>query len=178
MQEAKARAQSRLSWIAIAGLATNAIFWATLLIHSASDPQRYDGFRYRHGAPAEWTFPLGDVATWIGAMAIEVLVMAGLLRVTRVFLGVTCFTLAVLCGAASFVLLFLSMHAPAPFPIHAGSLLFAAGWLVLMTIANGVSMLVVRDRWAEEQLRATPPQVRVVRDGRDIHPANDAHGNR
>jgi hypothetical protein len=166
MQEARTRAQSRLSWIAISGLVVNAIFWATTLIHSAADPHRYDGYRYRHGAPAEWAFPLHDVATWIGVMAIEVLVLAFLLRIMRSFLVAACLSLGVMSGMVSFVMLALSMHAPAPLPVQGCSLLFAGGWLVLMAVVSGVAMLVVRDRWAEAQVCAALPRARVVSDGR------------
>jgi hypothetical protein len=166
MQEERTRAQSRLSWIAIGGLVVNASFWATMLIRSAADPHRYDGYRFRHGAPADWVFPLHDVATWIGAMAIEVLVLVLLLRVMRSFLVAACLSLGVMCGMVSFVMLALSMHAPAPLPIHGCALLFAAGWLLLMAIISGVGMVVVRDRWAEALVRASPPRARVVRGGR------------
>jgi hypothetical protein len=167
MQEARKRAESRLSWLAIGGLVANWIFWATILIHSGTDPRRYDGFRFRHGPPAEWTFPIDEVARCLGVMAIEVVVLVFLVRIMRSFVVAACLGLGLVCGVVSFFMLVLSMHAPAPFSIHGGSLLFAAGWLILMAILSGVAMLGAREREAEGQLRIPPPpQARVVRGGR------------
>src|SRR4051812_2978371 len=112
MQSPRDRARSWLSWIAIAGVWANAIYWAISMIERSSLPQTYSGYRYRHGdVAADWVFPIHDVATWLSAMAIEALVMSVLLRlVTGSIIGV-CLVVAVACGLGFFAMAPLAMHA-------------------------------------------------------------------
>jgi hypothetical protein len=157
---------SRLGWIAIAGLWANAIFWSVLMIDRSGAPATYDGYRYRHSAPAEWAFPTDDVATWAGAIAIEALVLSVLLRLATGSVTGICALFGVLCGFVALVMLPLGMHAPVTFSLHGAALLFAAGWLLLMSLVSAVVMLGVRDREAEEILAQAPPTARVVAGGR------------
>ena len=149
MRPPRTRAESRLSWIAIAGLWANAILWSMLMIDRSRLPGTYHGYRYRHGdVPADWAFPTDDVATWICAIAVEALVVSLLLRLVTGSIAGVCLTAAALYGFATFAMVPLAMHAPTTFSIHAISLLFAAGWLIAMGIASALIMLVVRDRQA------------------------------
>jgi hypothetical protein len=153
MHASRTRAKSWLSWIAIAGLWANAIYWSVAMIDCSRLPETYDGYRYRHGgAPADWVFPTHEVATWIGAMVVEALVVSVLLRFVTESIAGFCFTIGVLCGVVCFVMIPMGMHAPAPFPIHAVSLLFVAGWLIVMGIVSVLVILIARDRAAVPKL--------------------------
>jgi len=153
MQPPQNRAASRLTWIAIAGLWANAIYWSIGMVERARLPQTYDGYRYRNGGvPADWVFPAHDVATWIGVMAVEALVVSVLLRRVTDSIAGACLSFGLLYGIGCFVMVPLSMHAVATFSTHAISLLFAAGWLIAMGIVSIVVILVVRIRRAASTL--------------------------
>ena len=167
MRPRRTRADSRLSWIAISGLWINALHGSMRMIDRARLPETYDGYRYRSGrAPADWAFPTDDVATWICAIAVEALVVSVLLRLVTGSITGICLTLAALCGFGAFVMIPLGMHARTTFSIHAISLLFAAGWLIVMGIASALVRLVVRDRDAASHLDEAPPAARIVRGGK------------
>ena len=162
MQPSPHRTVSRLCWVIIAGLWVNAIWWTKLMIERCQHAATYHGYRYRHGAPAEWTFPTDDVVHWAGAIAIEALVLSVLLRLGRRAPGLVAISTGLLCGMTAFVLLPLGMHGTVTFGLHGVALLFAGGWLILMGVASGVVSLVVRDRAAAALLPPGLPVARVV----------------
>jgi len=132
-------------WIAILGLCANAIFWSIFLIDRGRSPGSWDGYQYRRGgAPAEWAFPIGGVATWICAMAAEAFVLSALLRRARGSVAGVYLALGFLAGLGSVAMFPFAIHASAGFAIHVVSVLFAAGWLIAMGIAALIVALVLR----------------------------------
>jgi hypothetical protein len=113
--------------------------------------------------PADWPYPLDEVASWIGLFAVEVIVLSLLLRRVKGGTGALCFLLALLCGGAGFFGGIMTMHAPSPYGMHM-VLLFTSGvWLLAMVLVTGFAKLVVRDREAEVLVAEPPPPARVVR---------------
>lgn len=162
MQPSPNRTASRLSWITIAGLWINAIWWTRLMIERSQLPTTYHGYRYRHGAPADWTFPTDDVVQWAGAIVIEALVLSVLLRLGRRSPGVVCAAFGPLCGMAAFVMIPLGMHGAVTYGLHCVALLFAGGWMILMAVVSGIVSLIVRDRAAAAMVPPVLPEARVV----------------
>lgn len=164
MKPLHTRIDSRLRWIAIAGLALNALWWCWSLAERAASPRRYDGYRFRSGEPpADWPYPIDEVAWWIGLFAAEMVVLSLLLRRVKGGTGGLCFLLALLCGGAGFFGGIMAMHAPAPYGIQI-VLLFTSGvWLLAMVLVTGFAKLVVRDLEAEAPVADPPPPARVVR---------------
>lgn len=161
----RTRTESRLLWIAVAGLWVNAIYWSFSMIERSRLPQAYDGYRYRHGElPAAWAFPTDDVATWVCAIVVEALFASVLLRRMTGSPAGICFCTSMLYGMVFFLMIPMVMHARTTFAHHAIALFFAAGWLFAMTLASAVVWLVRRyilDGDADLEVPA-PPEARVV----------------
>jgi hypothetical protein len=168
MPSPRTRTESRLLWIAVAGLWINALYWSLSMIERSSLPQTYDGYLYRHDdIPAEWVFPTDDVATWICAIAVEALFASVLLRRVTGHPAGLCLCTAVLYGMATMVMAPMAIHGRTTVAHHVIALFFAAGWLFAMFLAATVYWLVKRYLLDDDGLEVpAPPEVRVVAGGK------------
>jgi hypothetical protein len=82
-----------------------------------------------------FVYPTREVAEWTAVIAVEAVVAAWLLWRTR-SVPVTCGVLALVGLPAALVFVGLSMHAPPYFIAHAGFLVFAVAWFVVVGVAS------------------------------------------
>jgi hypothetical protein len=162
----RARLTFGLCRAAIAGIASNAMYWSAAIVDRSRSPRHYDGYRFRHTAPpADWSYPIEGVATWVAVIAIEAVALSWLLwRARGAGPGRISFALAVLCTLATLFFGMMAMHAPLPVGVHVVSLFYAAAWLLAIAVISGVAWLVTKGwRRAPEEAPAGPPEARVVR---------------
>src|SRR5262245_50657829 len=106
------RLRRAIVWIAITGLAVNAISWSLHIIDRSRFP---DGYAARHWR-GPWIYPTQGVILAVAAIAVEALVPAWLLA--RRPTARRAFYAAAIDAVVFFGLLPLAMHAPTPFGGH------------------------------------------------------------
>ena len=137
---------SGLRWLAIAGIVLNTLWRSWELIDAAGSPD-YGRYRFRAVDGAmDWAYPTFEVMTWIGALAIEALAAAGLLRIVRGSTGWLCFLLAMLSGCASACWAIQPGDIPLPSRLHGMHLGMGGMWLMLMAAIAGAIALAQPDR--------------------------------